>query len=80
MPASNALLDSAGPLTLAGLLTLGAALAILPAALRAPWLGGDRRNVLRIARAVVAGGIVGALLLRLGLRQSSATSVSLWLG
>lgn len=78
-PASKALLAGAGPLTLAGLLYLGAALAVLPAALRAPWRGRDRRNALRVAGAVVAGGIAGPLLLLLGLRLSSSASVSIWL-
>lgn len=80
-PVSKVLLDGCGPLVLAGLLYLGAALAVLPLSLR----GGsaerrsDRANLGRLAGAVVAGGIAGPALLLYGLRLAPSASVSLWL-
>jgi len=82
-PASKLLLSGLSPFQLAGLLYLGAAIGIAPAAAR----GGsirlpdrtDRRNRLRLLGAVVAGGICGPVLLLLGLRLAAAASVSLWL-
>lgn len=80
-PASKLLLDGIGPLTLAGLLYLGAALATLPFARR----GGsavrrrDPRNVRRLAGAVLFGGVLGPVALLVGLRTSPSASVSLWL-
>ena len=82
-PASKLLLSGLTPFQLAGLLYLGAAAGIAPAAARG---GGirlpdrtDRRNRLRLLGAVVAGGICGPVLLLLGLRIAPAASVSLWL-
>jgi drug/metabolite transporter (DMT)-like permease len=81
-PASKLLLDSLAPLQLAGLLYLGAALGAAPAALgrgrRAP-LPRDPANRLRLAGAVLFGGVLGPVLLLLGLRAAHAASVSLWL-
>lgn len=82
-PASKLLLDGLTPFQLAGLLYLGAALGVAPAA----WQGGrprlpdrgDRPNQLRLLGAIVAGGIAGPVLLLLGLRSAEAASVSLWL-
>lgn len=80
-PASKALLAQVGPLTLAGLLYLGAAVATAPFALR----GGsaarrtDAANVRRLAGAVLFGGILGPIALLVGLRISPSASVSLWL-
>jgi drug/metabolite transporter (DMT)-like permease len=80
-PLSKGLLGSLGPFSLAGLLYLGAAAAVLPfvrggasAEQRAGWA-----NKWRLAGAVVAGGILGPVLLLSGLAQSTAASVSLWL-
>jgi drug/metabolite transporter (DMT)-like permease len=74
------LLGALSPLQLAGLLYLGAALGVAPA------LRGARRLLpqgrlgrLRLAGAVVCGGLLGPVLLLLGLRLASAASVSLWL-
>jgi drug/metabolite transporter (DMT)-like permease len=81
-PASKHLLGELAPLQLAGLLYLGAALGVAPAALRGPArraLPRDRRNRLRLAGAVALGGVLGPLLLLLGLRAAPAASVSLWL-
>jgi drug/metabolite transporter (DMT)-like permease len=82
-PASKALLSSLGPLQLAGLLYFGAALASAPLALRGGRLRfpgrEDPRNRLRLAGAIVFGGVLGPILLLLGLRLADAASVSLWL-
>ncbi len=82
-PASKFLLGETPPQILAGLLYLGAALGVLPAAWRSksprrPWQTG-RRPFTLLAGAILLGGIVGPLLLLLGLRTASAGSVSLWL-
>jgi drug/metabolite transporter (DMT)-like permease len=82
-PASKALLTDLSPFQLAGLLYLGAALAVAPVAwgqgrLRLP-AAKDRRNRLRLFGAVIAGGIAGPVLLLFGLRLAGAASVSLWL-
>lgn len=82
-PASKVLLSDLPPFQLAGLLYLGAAIAIAPVAARSGGIRlpgrADRRNRLRLLGAVVAGGILGPVLLLLGLRLAAAASVSLWL-
>jgi drug/metabolite transporter (DMT)-like permease len=82
-PASKRLLgeDALGPFTLAGLLYVGAAIAVAPWALRgASRLAHlDRANARRLATSVVAGGIVAPVLLLLGLRDAPASSVAIWL-
>ena len=68
------------PFTLAGLLYLGAALAVIPASLRhRPDAASLRRGRGRLALAVVLGGAVGPVLLATGLRHTSAASASLLL-
>ncbi len=79
-PLSKALLGNMGPLTLAGLLYLGAAVATAPFA----WPRGatprrSRANVARLAGAVVLGGVLGPVLMLAGLSIAAAGSVSLWL-
>ncbi len=80
-PASKPLLDGLSPLLLSGILYLGAALAVAPWALRG--LSGlrnvDRKNLSRLALAVIFGGVLGPVLLLTGLSLASAASVSLWL-
>ncbi len=82
-PASKLLLARLDPLQLAGLLYLGAALAMAPAValqLRrgvAPRI--DRANAARLAGAVALGGVAGPVLLLLALRFALAGSVSLLL-
>lgn len=80
-PASKLLLSALTPFQLAGLLYLGAALGVAPAAWRGggPRLPRDRANRARLFGAIVAGGIAGPVLLLLALRTSHAASVSLWL-
>ena len=81
-PASKALLGDLTPFQLAGLLYLGAALGVAPIAWREGGLRlpgrDDRRNRLRLAGAVLAGGVAGPVLLLFGLRLAGAASVSLW--
>lgn len=82
-PASKLLLSGLTPFQLAGLLYLGAALGVAPAAWREGGLRlpgrSDRLNRIRLLGAVVLGGIAGPVLLLLGLRTADAASVSLWL-
>jgi len=80
-PASKLLLAEVGPLTLAGLLYLGAALATLPFATKGGSAGRrrDRTNLRRLAGAVLFGGVLGPVALLVGLRSSPSASVSLWL-
>ena len=82
-PASKVLLGSLQPLELAGLLYLGAALGVAPvvALERRPErrLPLDRANALRLAGAVLFGGVLGPVLLLAALRLTLAGSVSLLL-
>lgn len=79
-PASKLALANLGPLTLAGLLYLGAALAVLAPAVRAgrpARLGGPA--LARIGAAIVCGGALAPVLLLFALRRAGAADVSLWL-
>lgn len=79
-PASKALLEELGPFTLAGLLYLGAALAVVPQARTIPSAAlRDGRTLRRLGGAVVFGGIAGPVLLLAGLALASASAVSIWL-
>lgn len=79
-PVASRLTQDVGPLSLAGLLYLGAALAVLPVTVRnPPARAGLRRGAARLATAVVLGGAVGPILLVLGLARTSAASASLLL-
>jgi len=82
-PASKLLLGSLEPLQLAGLLYLGAALAVAPWVARERPRGraflSDRVNALRILGAVTFGGVFGPVLLLVALRLTGAGSVSLLL-
>lgn len=82
-PASKRLLgdDAFGPFTLAGLLYVGAAVAVAPWALRgvSRLARLDAANRRRLATSVVAGGIVAPVLLLLALREAPASSVAIWL-
>lgn len=81
-PASKWLLDAqVGPLTLAGLLYLGAALATAPFALRggSPGRRREPENLRRLGGAILFGGILGPVALLLGLGQAPAATVALWL-
>ncbi|MDP2305031.1 MAG: DMT family transporter [Pseudomonadota bacterium] len=79
-PVARALLDGIGPLTLAGLFYLGAALGTAPWALRGhAGVARRREDRFRLAGAVLFGGVVGPVLVLLGLRMAPAASVALWL-
>ncbi len=80
-PAGKVLLDHFGPLQLAGLLYLGAALAMVPPVLRdrGGFAGIDRRNGSRLIGAVFLGGVVGPILLMFALERGDSGSVSLLL-
>ena len=82
-PASKLLLDQFHPVQLAGLLYLGAGLALVPAVAherrRHAVLPISSANRRRLLGAIVLGGIAGPALLLVGLRTASATSVSLLL-
>jgi drug/metabolite transporter (DMT)-like permease len=78
-PASKALLQSAGPLSLAALLYAGAAIAALPFAARAPRPRLGAGQMRRLGAAVLAGGVLAPGLLLMGLARAPAGSVSLWL-
>ncbi|MFH1377163.1 MAG: EamA family transporter [Planctomycetota bacterium] len=83
-PFSKTLLKDFQPNQLAGLLYLGAALALAPSVIRRRATGRalfprDARNRKNLAGAVIFGGIIGPVLLLFGLRLSPASSVSMWL-
>ncbi|RJO65021.1 MAG: DMT family transporter [Myxococcales bacterium] len=80
-PAAKHLLHSVGPATLAGLLYLGAALAVLPFVRRggSAELRRQPRCLLCLASAVLFGGVIGPFLLMAGLRLAPSASTSLWL-
>lgn len=82
-PVSKLLLTHLGPFQLAGLLYLGAALAVSPSWAMGPGttaaLPMDRRAWRLLGGVLVFGGLLGPVCLLLGLRQASASSVSLWL-
>ena len=79
-PAASRLANDVGALALAGLLYLGAALAVLPTTVRRPLpraaLVAEWRPVLA---AVVAGGAVGPALLVAGLARTNAAAASILL-
>ena len=83
-PAAKALLGGMGPIALAGLLYLGAALGVLPFSFR----GGSRalrrkpRNVLMLLGAVLFGGGLGPVLLldRAGERWTTVLGVGMVVG
>jgi drug/metabolite transporter (DMT)-like permease len=79
-PAASILADDASPFALAGVLYLGAGLAVLPSVLRRPPSAAAWRHDRRAALgAVVAGGAVGPVLLMAGLSETSAASASIML-
>lgn len=80
-PLAKALLAELGPFTLAGLLYLGAALAMTPVLVREQTPHGklDTSNRWRLTGAIGAGGLVAPLLLLAALRLADAASVALLL-
>ena len=89
--ASKFLLAECDAFLLAGTLYLGAAIGVLPAVLRPDSRGPSEkgpsaishhpatRQQLRIAGAVVCGGLLGPVFLLLGLKTAQASSVAVWL-
>ncbi|WP_149203313.1 DMT family transporter [Actinotalea subterranea] len=79
-PFAAQLAQDTNAFTLAGLLYLGAALAVLPSSLHSRPDGGSlRRGAGRLITAVVLGGAVGPVLLALGLQHATAATASLLL-
>jgi drug/metabolite transporter (DMT)-like permease len=79
-PAASKLTGGLGSFTLAGLLYLGAAIAVVPVVGRVrPTRAEVRSAVPRLSVAVVAGGAVGPVLLAAGLRHTPAATASLLL-
>jgi drug/metabolite transporter (DMT)-like permease len=79
-PAASRLAGDMGAFTLAGLLYLGAAIAVLPVIGRhVPTRRAASRSGLRLAVAVVVGGAVGPVLLATGLSHAPAATASLLL-
>jgi drug/metabolite transporter (DMT)-like permease len=81
-PISKGLLDSVGPQLLAGLLYLGAFLALavlIPARRRSPEARIRRADLPRLGALTLAGGIVAPVLLLVGLEQVQASTGSLLL-
>ena len=79
-PAASRLTDDMGAFTLAGLLYLGAALAVLPLVGRTPpSRGAVRASLPKLSLAVVLGGAVGPVLLAAGLGLVPAATSSLLL-
>jgi drug/metabolite transporter (DMT)-like permease len=79
-PAASVIADDVAPLVLAGLLYLGAALAVSPWWLgRPPAADALRRNRSGLVVAIVAGGAAGPALLTAGLVHTTASTASLLL-
>jgi drug/metabolite transporter (DMT)-like permease len=79
-PAASRLTADMGAVTLAGLLYVGAGLAVLPLVLRSPPTRVDvRRSMPKLAPAVLLGGAIGPVLLTAGLAYVPAASASLLL-
>lgn len=79
-PAASRLAGEMSALVLAGLLYLGAAIAVLPAVLRSPPSAGAlRRDRKPVLLAVFTGGAVGPVLLVAGLARTSAATASILL-
>jgi drug/metabolite transporter (DMT)-like permease len=79
-PAASRLAGDVSPFALAGLLYLGAAVAVAPSVWRAPPTSAAvRRDWRPAAVAVVAGGAVGPVLLMAGLARTSAATASILL-
>jgi drug/metabolite transporter (DMT)-like permease len=82
-PTSRVLLGSLTPFQLAGFLYLGAALGVVPFVVRRGRTGEraqvSAKNRLRLAFAVLSGGILAPVLLLFALQLTSAGSVSLLL-
>jgi drug/metabolite transporter (DMT)-like permease len=81
-PFSKLLLTNLNSFQLAGLLYIGAGIAMIPAIMKT---GSQikllfiRNNLIRTLGIILFGGLLGPLLLMIGLRAADAASVSIWL-
>lgn len=81
-PFSKLLLSNLNSFELAGLLYLGAGIAMISAILRTESqikLLFNKNNLIRTLGIILFGGLLGPLLLLIGLRAANAASVSIWL-
>lgn len=81
-PFSKMLLSNLNSFQLAGLLYLGAGIAMIPAIMRTGSqikLLFDKKNFNRTIGIIIFGGLLGPILLLMGLRAANAASVSIWL-
>ena len=78
-PAAKLILDRVPPITLAGLLYLGAALVAGPAVVIQSVGRPSRADVAKVAGAVLFGGLLAPVLLLVGLNRTSASTASLLL-
>lgn len=78
-PAAKLILDHVPPITLAGLLYLGAAVVSVPVVARQRWVRPSRRDIAKVAAAVVTGGAIAPVLLLTGLDRTPASTASLLL-
>lgn len=81
-PFSKLLLTDLNSFQLAGLLYVGAGIAMIPAIIKKGSqikLLFDRNNLIRTLGIILFGGLFGPLLLMMGLRAADAASVSIWL-
>jgi drug/metabolite transporter (DMT)-like permease len=81
-PFSKLLLIDLNSFQLAGLLYVGAGIAMIPAIFKKGSqikLLFDRNNLIRTLGIILFGGLFGPLLLMMGLRAADAASVSIWL-
>jgi len=81
-PFSKLLLSDLNSFELAGLLYIGAGIAMIPSMAKTNSqikLLFDKNNIIRTLGIILFGGLFGPLLLLLGLRAANAASVSIWL-
>lgn len=78
-PAAKLILERVPPVTLAGLLYLGAAVVSVPVVARQSWVRPSHRDLIKVAGAVVIGGAVAPVLLLTGLNRTPASTASLLL-
>ena len=81
-PFSKLLLSNLNSFELAGLLYLGAGIAMIPSIIRTGShikLLFNKKNSIRTSGIILFGGLLGPLLLLIGLRAANAASVSIWL-
>lgn len=78
-PAAKLILDRVPPVTLAGLLYLGAAVVSAPVVAGQTLVNPPRRDLVKVAAAVVIGGAIAPVLLLVGLDRTPASTASLLL-